>query len=156
MSGCCGAFYGGVSGAEDRQVHTAWALHDQDSREEGHQGRQEDDVRQGGEGQGQACYHRGEGIPSEGLEGLHLSPGRRQRFEPGATFWRQMVSVLYLLPLKTGNSADAFSHSACNLPEWSGGGGTILLEGKKVSDRFCMFLTSLEFRAESSGRFWTP
>merc|ERR1739848_763718 len=44
----------------------------------GHEGWGEDDVRQGGQGGGQAREEGGQGLPRQGPEGLHLRAARRR------------------------------------------------------------------------------
>lgn len=60
------------TGQKEREICRAGPLHDQDSSQEGHQGRQEDDVWKGGEGQGEACEDRREGIPCCSSEASYL------------------------------------------------------------------------------------
>ena len=59
-------------GEEERQVYASRPLHDQDPQEEGNERRQEDDVRQGSEGQAAACKDCGEGFSSGSFEAANL------------------------------------------------------------------------------------
>merc|ERR1712066_497984 len=67
------SFGGGChSASQIGQVHHSRPLHDQDAQEACDQGWQEGGVREGGDGEGEACEDCGEGLPSKGTEGLHL------------------------------------------------------------------------------------
>ena len=61
-------------GEEVWQVHSSRTVHDQNSQEGSDQGWQEDDVRQGGDREGQACQDCGQGISRGGFEAANLMP----------------------------------------------------------------------------------
>merc|ERR1712066_673097 len=63
----------GHGGGEERQVHPPWPLHDQDPPEAGDQGWQEGGLREGDDGEGEACEDDRQGLPGVGLEEEHLS-----------------------------------------------------------------------------------
>merc|ERR1719498_1572692 len=58
----------GQGGQEVRQVHLPGLLHGEDSHQAGHQGWPEGDLRQDGDGEGEARAHRREGVPRSGFE----------------------------------------------------------------------------------------
>merc|ERR1711934_949132 len=62
-------------GEEDREVRDP-ATHDAEAQART-EGGQEDYVREGGEGGGEACLEGGEGLPREGSQGLDLSRRRQ-------------------------------------------------------------------------------
>merc|ERR1712025_742202 len=59
-------------GEEKRQVRHSWCCHDQDPPEEGDQGREARDLRQGRHGEGEAGEDHREGLPREGPQGRVL------------------------------------------------------------------------------------
>merc|ERR1719311_1918218 len=64
-------------GEEDREVRDP-ATHDAEAEAPARtEGGQEDDVREGGEGGGEACLEGCEGLPREGSQGLDLSRPRQ-------------------------------------------------------------------------------
>merc|ERR1712203_715266 len=68
------SFGGGChSASQIGQVHHSRPLHDQDAQEACDQGWQEGGVREGDDGEGEACEDCGEGLPSESAEGRHLN-----------------------------------------------------------------------------------
>merc|ERR1712060_75866 len=56
-------------GEEKRQVRHSWRCHDQDPPEEGDQGREARDLRQGRHGEGEAGQDHREGLPRKGPQG---------------------------------------------------------------------------------------
>merc|ERR1712017_60908 len=74
-------------GEEDREVRDP-ATHDAEAEAQARtEGGQEDDVREGGEGGGEACLEGGEGLPREGSQGLDLSHGKEQDSVRLARWW---------------------------------------------------------------------
>merc|ERR1711904_384831 len=70
-------------GEEDREVRDP-ATHDAEAEAQARtEGGQEDDVREGGEGGGEACLEGCESLPREGSQGLDLSRPRQR----GRTPW---------------------------------------------------------------------
>merc|ERR1712146_736013 len=74
-------------GEEDREVRDP-AAHDAEAEAQARtEGGQEDDVREGGEGGGEACLEGGEGLPREGSQGLDLSHPKEQDSVGLARWW---------------------------------------------------------------------
>merc|ERR1712113_389067 len=51
-----------TKGEKHRQVHHPWLVHAEEEEQAGDEGRQEDGLREGGRGEGEASIHSGEGL----------------------------------------------------------------------------------------------
>merc|ERR1711937_19526 len=75
---CCVDCRRNCRGEEDGEVRDPAGLYAQAEAQARAEGGEEDDVREGGEGCGEAGHEGGEGLCREGLEGLDLSDSRRE------------------------------------------------------------------------------
>merc|ERR1712032_1611426 len=76
--GACGRWC--QRGEEQGVVHSPWTVQDQDQGQAGHQGRKEDDVRQGGRREGEASEDGGQSFRRRVLEAEHLSCAAHRGF----------------------------------------------------------------------------
>merc|ERR1712224_1072549 len=72
-------------GEEDRHFHIAWLVPHQDANEASHQGRRQECIWQGGEGQSKASKDHREGLPSGCIEETDLE--FCDAFSSGCALW---------------------------------------------------------------------